>query len=76
MGYMRGIRGIFTAYTYVSGMYRVCIGYVSGMYRESVEAYKVRMGGFDKLVERNRSSNKDKTPTRKSARKNRSTKGR
>ena len=26
------------------------------------------MGGFDKWVERNRSSNKDKTPTRKSAR--------
>ena len=24
-------------YTYVSGMYRVCVGYVSGMYREYVE---------------------------------------
>ena len=28
--YMRGIRGVFTGYTYVSGMCRVCIGYVSG----------------------------------------------
>ena len=33
VGYTRGIRGVFTAYTYVSGMCRVCIGYVSGKYR-------------------------------------------
>ena len=33
MEYTRGIRGVFTAYTYVSGMYRVCVGYVSGKYR-------------------------------------------
>ena len=32
MGYTRGIRGVFMGYTYVSGMYRVCIGYVSGIY--------------------------------------------
>ena len=42
--YTRGIRGVFTGYTYVSGMYRVCVGYVSGMYRESVERYKERKG--------------------------------
>ena len=29
-------------YSYVSGMYRVCVGYVSGMYRECVEIYGVR----------------------------------
>ena len=29
MGYTRGIRGVFMGYTYVSGMYRVCIGKVS-----------------------------------------------
>ena len=32
MGHMWSIRGIFMGYTYVSGMYRVCIGYVSGIY--------------------------------------------
>ena len=30
---MRGIRGVFMGYTYVSGMCRVCIGYVSGKCR-------------------------------------------
>ena len=44
MKYTRDIRGVFTAYTYVSGMYRVCVGYVSGMYRESVERYRERKG--------------------------------
>ena len=29
-------------YSYVSGMYRVCVGYVSGMYRECVETYWVQ----------------------------------
>ena len=33
MGYSWGIHGVFMGYTYVSGMYRVCIGYVSGIYR-------------------------------------------
>ena len=33
VGHTWGIRGVFTAYTYVSGMCRVCIGYVSGKYR-------------------------------------------
>ena len=28
--YTRDIHGVFTGYTYVSGMCRVCIGYVSG----------------------------------------------
>ena len=64
MGYTRSIRGVFMGYMYVSGMCRVCIGYVSGKYR-SIQGAN---GGIDKLVERNRSSNKDKTPTRKSAR--------
>ncbi len=32
MGYSWGIHGVFMGYTYVSGMYRVCIGYVSGIY--------------------------------------------
>ena len=31
--YSWGIRGVFTEYTYVSGMCRVCIGYVSGKCR-------------------------------------------
>ena len=29
MEYMWDIRGVFTGYSYVSGMYRVCIGNVS-----------------------------------------------
>ena len=33
VGYLWGIRGVFVGYTYVSGMYRVCVGYVSGMCR-------------------------------------------
>ena len=55
-GYSRDICRVFVEYSWDIRMYRVYVGYVSGMYRESVEAYKVRMGGFDKLVERNRSS--------------------
>ena len=39
MGHSRGIRGIFTEYTYVSGMYRVCVGYVSGMSRRGLGAW-------------------------------------
>ena len=31
MGYSWDIRWIFVGYIYVSGMYRVCVGYVSGM---------------------------------------------
>ena len=34
MGYSWNIRRIFVGYTYVSGMYRVCVGYVSGMCRD------------------------------------------
>ena len=33
MGYSRSIRGIFTGYSYVSVMCRLCIGYVSVIYR-------------------------------------------
>ncbi len=33
MGYSRSIRGIFTGYSYVSVMCRLCVGYVSVMYR-------------------------------------------
>ena len=47
MGHSRGIRGVFTEYTYVSGMYRVCVGYVSGMYRESVEGDGAQRGVMD-----------------------------
>ena len=47
MGHSRGIRGVFTEYTYVSGMYRVCVGYVSGMYRESVEGDGAQGGGMN-----------------------------
>ena len=42
MGYTQGIHGVFMGYTYVSGMYRVCVGYVSGMYRECVETSEGR----------------------------------
>ena len=44
VGYSRGIHGVFTEYTYVSGMYRVCVGYVSGMYRECIERNRARVG--------------------------------
>ena len=33
IGYSQGIRGVFTEYSYVSVMCRLCIGYVSVMYR-------------------------------------------
>ena len=39
------IRGVFVEYSWDIRMYRVCVGYVSGMYRESVETYKVQIGG-------------------------------
>ena len=39
--YMRDIRGVFTGYTYVSGMCRVCIGYVSGTSRKIQGAERV-----------------------------------
>ena len=35
-------------YSYVSGMYRVCIGYVSGMCRVCIGAYRERVGGESK----------------------------
>ena len=41
MGYSRGIRGVFTEYSYVSVMCRLCIGYVSVIYRN-----KHGEGGF------------------------------
>ena len=53
MGYSRSIRGVFTGYSYVSVMYRFCIGYLS----EHTRSWE---GGFDNLVERNIES-----PTRK-----------
>ena len=40
----RGIRGVFTGYSWGIHMYRVCVGYVSGMYRECIGTYKVRGG--------------------------------
>ena len=33
MGYSRSIRRVFMGYSYVSVMYRLCVGYVSVMYR-------------------------------------------
>ena len=33
--------GVFTAYSYVSGMYRVCVGYVSGKRRKIQGAERV-----------------------------------
>ena len=42
MEYMWDILGVFTGYSYVSGMCRVCVGYVSGMYRVCVETYWVQ----------------------------------
>ena len=36
MGYSQSIRGVFTGYSYVSVMCRLCIGYVSVMYRLSI----------------------------------------
>ena len=52
LGYSWGIRGVFVDYSWDIRMYRVCVGYVSGMYRESVVAYRGRMGFFDNLVEK------------------------
>ena len=39
MAYTRSIRGVFTGYSYVSGMCRVCIGYVSGKCRRELGAW-------------------------------------
>ena len=44
--------GVFTEYSYVSVMYRLCVGYVSGMCRVCVERYRAQEGGGDKLVKR------------------------
>ena len=44
MAYTRSIRGVFTGYSYVSGMCRECIGYVSGIYR------KIRGGKNEKKM--------------------------
>ncbi len=54
MGYSRNIRGVFTGYSYVSVMYRLCVGYVSVIYRNILGVFF--WGGFDNLDERNRSS--------------------
>ena len=47
--------GVFTEYSYVSVMYRLCVGYVSGMCRVCV-GYALkdtgRKRGGDKLVKR------------------------
>ena len=37
--------GVFTEYSYVSVMYRLCVGYVSGMCRVCVERYRAQEGG-------------------------------
>ena len=51
MGYSRGIRGVFTGYSYVSVMYRLCVGYVSVMYRLCIGT-DTEVGGGDNLDER------------------------
>ena len=43
MGYSRGIRGVFTGYSYVSVMYRLCVGYVSVMYRNTLGVWRGKM---------------------------------
>ena len=40
MGYSWSIRGIFTGYSYVSVMCRLCIGYVSVMYRNILGGWR------------------------------------
>ena len=42
MGYSWGIHGVFMGYTYVSVMYRLCVGYVSVMCRLCDGAYGQR----------------------------------
>ena len=49
MGYSWDIRGVFTGYTYVSVMYRLCVGYVSGMCRNILGESRF----VDNLVENN-----------------------
>ena len=41
-GYSWHIHRVFTGYSYVSVMYRLCVGYVSVMYREYVETSEGR----------------------------------
>ena len=50
---MWDIRGVFMGYSYVSGMYRVCVGYVSGMRRNIWGAKKVLRNGTDHGIARN-----------------------
>ena len=38
VGYSWHIHGVFTGYSYVSVMYRLCVGYVSVMYRNIMRA--------------------------------------
>ena len=49
VGHTRGIRGVFTGYSYVSGMCRVCIGYVSGKCRRGWGA-RVAMDDTEKGI--------------------------
>ena len=78
--YSRGIRGVFTEYTYVSGMCRVCIGYVSGKRRKIQGAERVPGTRKERKISPTDSTDehgnqKDLVSLRK-RRKNRSTKGR
>ena len=43
MGYSRSIRGVFTGYSYVSVMCRLCIGYVSVIYRNTLGVGRGKM---------------------------------
>ena len=53
MGYSWGVHGVFMDYSYVSGMYRVCVGYVSGMRRNIWGAKKILRNGTDHGTTRN-----------------------
>ena len=50
-GYSWGIRGVHVGYTYVSVMYRLCIGYVSVMCRLCVGGNEERGGSYSNFVQ-------------------------
>ena len=39
--YSADIHKVVIGYSYVSGMYRVCVGYVSRMYRNRLQRYNI-----------------------------------
>ena len=61
MGYSWGVHRVFMEYSYVSGMYRVCVGYVSGMRRNIWGAKKVLRNGLAVSLAMAKMSKKMKT---------------